>query len=48
MKWVEMGRRCSLFLSLVCLHGLLLPLQVGASLRTSLCLWLWGTWVCCW
>lgn len=48
MKWVEMGRRCSLFLSLVRLHGLLPPLQVGASLRTSLCLWRWGTWVCCW
>lgn len=50
MKWAEVGCCCccSLFLSLVPLHYLLLPLQVGASLPTSLCLWRWETWVCCW
>lgn len=44
-RWVAVA---ALFLSLVLLHGLFLPLQVGASLLTSLCLWRWGMWVCCW
>lgn len=36
---------CYLFFSLVPLTRPPPTLQVGASPRTSLCLWRWGTWV---